>query len=396
MTSVFACLICAFAAFGVGYAWARRGRVAAPVPLPPAVPESGSREAALACLAPMADPIVILDARDRVAWANPPAMQHLLPEGDVIGSDVAVSVRSADFLEALRRFRRDTLPVSPPAEMVLRRGPRAPERVFDFTCGALPESAGFGPGAALILFADQTRLRRLEAVRREFVANVSHDLRTPVTIIKGYARTLAEDYAAMAEEDRLRFVEKIRRNSDRLHGLLESLLELAAAEGLPAPELKTGALHHAVREALDMLEGPLAAGGLAAVLDLGADESRVAVNVEATGRIVRNLLENALRYATGATRVRIITRDDPAAGCVILRVEDDGPGVPEAEYDKVFRRFYRTEKSRSLAHGGAGLGLSIVKRLVKIQGGDIRAEGVRPRGFAVEMRFPRLEEPGVA
>lgn len=379
--------VAVLAAFGCGYALAlRRGRRCAAEAAPAPAVASEARAAVEVCVAAVPEPVLILDARDHVVFANAAAGARLLPEGEPIGRDAAVLVRSADFVELLRALRAGG--AVPAVEIAVRSGLRSPERTLALSAGFLPAAAGYGPGAVVLVFSDLTRLRRLESVRREFVANVSHDLRTPVTIVKGYVQTLAEDFASMDESDRLRFMEKIRRNTERLHALLESLLELAGAEGDAAPVLRRGVLHHAVTEAVDMLSDRLAAAGLGISLDLAADDAAVAVDAEAMGRVVRNLLENTLRYATGATRVRLSTAPDAVTGGLTLRVADDGPGVPEGEYAKVFRRFYRTEKSRSQAHGGLGLGLSIVKRLVKTQGGEIRAEASRPKGFAVVIDLP--------
>ncbi len=383
-------------AFGAGHAVSRRMSRAGPaLPATPEAPAAVVPEPGVLALASVVgDAMLILDARDRVAAANPAALADLVPAGEVLGVDAAVLVRSADFVEGLRCRRADMAAAIVTGEVVLRRGPRAPERVFLARYGALPESAGFGPGAVAVVFTEVTRVRRLEAVRREFVANVSHDLRTPVTIIKGYAQALAEDYAAMADEDRIRFVEKIHRNTERMHALLESLLELARAEGDAGPELRCGVLHRAIEDAVDMLSDRLASAGITVSFDLAADDTAIAADAESMARIVRNLLENTLRYATGATRVSLTTAPAAETGGCELRVADDGPGVPEVEYAHVFRRFYRTEKSRSQAHGGLGLGLSLVKSLVKAHGGDVRAEPVRPHGFCVVITLPRAAGDG--
>ena len=232
----------------------------------------------------------------------------------------------------------------------------------------------------------------LENLRREFVANVSHDLRTPVTIVKGAAHMLVEDYAGMADADRLRFLEKIQRNTKRLHILLEDLLELSSLEDSGAAALHTerGRLHAELRDTTEALVDRLASAGLTVEFDLRGDDSRVAVDAPKFSRVVQNLLENTLRYASGATRVRFSTRIE--GDQFLLRLEDDGPGVAQSEYGKVFERFYRAEKSRSTAGGGSGLGLSIVKHIILAHGGTVGAEPVIPRGFAVAITLPCLRE----
>lgn len=388
-------------AFASGFALSRylakrRGGVA-PSPACAVVavsPASASGSSALEAFASVAEGcVVVLDARDRVVFANTVACELLDFPAVYAGEPVAVLVRSADFLECLQRVRATGLVPERSVEVVLRRGPRADELAFSLKLGMLPGAGGYGEGALVVVLTDVSHLRRLESVRREFVANVSHDLRTPVTIIKGYTMTLSEDYALMDDVDRLRFLEKIRRNTERLHGLLESLLELAAAEGAPTAPLRTGAMHQAVLEAVDMLSDRLTESGLRPELDLRADDGAVAVDPVAMGRVVRNLLENSLRYAVGATRVRVASRTDPGTGVTELSVEDDGPGVAAADYAKIFQRFYRAEKSRSLAHGGSGLGLAIVRSLVRAQGGEVLAESAQPHGFVVRITLPRATAP---
>ena len=333
--------------------------------------------------------VLILDAKDRIAVFNRAAAEAFRLSDETRGSDAAVVVRSADFIRTLREIREGSKPPRPesPVEITVRRGPREPEAVFRLTGALLPDDTGFGAGALALVFSDITKLRRLEAMRGEFVANVSHDLRTPVTIIKGYVRTLEEDFDSMDAEDRRRFLEKTRRATDRLHTLLESLLELANSESGATAEPVFGVLNRAVTEAVEAMSERLAERNLVAETLLSADDSRVALDPVAMQRVLQNLLENACRYATGASRVRLLSRAKESGG-VELRVEDDGPCVVAADHEKLFRRFYRAEKSRSLAHGGAGLGLSIVKSLVMAQGGEVRAEPAAPRGLAIVMTFP--------
>jgi two-component system phosphate regulon sensor histidine kinase PhoR len=351
----------------------------------PVKPEFGPGFAVLA--EALREVVLVLDKDDRLVFFNSAA--RVLPgvESSVLGRDAAVLVRSADFLEHLRKVRAGSPPAGA-AEVLIRRGALGSELALEAVFAPLPDSAGFGSAALAVVMADVSRLRRLEGVRREFVANVSHDLRTPVTIVKGYASALVEDYAGMDDVSRLRFLEKIQRNAQRLHILLEDLLELSSLEdgGLALdPEPKV--LHNVLRETAEVLSDRLAAAKLSIELNLAADDGRVAVDAPKMSRVIQNLLENVLRYASGvATRVKISTAIN--GKLFEIRIEDDGPGVAQAEYEKVFERFYRAEKSRSTAGGGSGLGLSIVKHIVLAHDGLVRAEPARPRGFAVVITLP--------
>ena len=332
----------------------------------------------------------ILDCRDRLVFANAAARERFSFGDAQLGLDAAILVRSADFIARLRTVREpDAEAPLGGQEIVLRRGPREGERIYAMRAGLLPPSAGFGEGAMAVSLVDLTRVRHLERLRREFVANVSHDLRTPVTILKGYAQALCEDFAVMDDGNRLRFLEKIRRNVERLHALLESMVELAAADEGAALSLKAGAVNGVLRDAVDTMADRLAERGLSVEFECLANDSLVEVDPMRFSRIIINVLENVLRYAHGAKRVRLRTLCD--AEGFHVRVEDDGPGLASAaEYERVFERFFRVEKSRSPVHGGSGLGLAIVKNMVLSHGGTVRAEPVIPRGFAVVITLPLL------
>lgn len=374
---------------GVFFARRRAGSGGAPAEAAPAAPVTGADSGpGFAVLAEaLREVVLVLDKDDRLVFFNSAARVIPGVEVSVLGRDAAVLVRSADFLEHLRRVRAGTSSAGA-AEVLIRRGALGSELALEAVFAPLPDSAGFGPAALAVVMADVSRLRRLEGVRREFVANVSHDLRTPVTIVKGYADALVEDYEGMDDESRLRFLEKIQRNTRRLHVLLEDLLELSSLEDggaalNPVPCVLNGVL----RETAEVLADRLAVAKVAIELDLAADDSRVAVDAPKMSRVVQNLLENVLRYASGAaTRVKISTAIN--GKFFEVRIEDDGPGVAQAEYEKVFERFYRAEKSRSTAGGGSGLGLSIVKHIVLAHDGAVRAEPARPKGFAVVISLP--------
>jgi two-component system, OmpR family, phosphate regulon sensor histidine kinase PhoR len=350
-----------------------------------ALPDSGPGFAVLA--EALREVVLVLDKDDRLVFFNSAA--RVIPgiEDAALRRDAAVLVRSADFLEHLRKVRAGAARPGA-AEVLIRRGTFGAELALEAAFAPLPESAGFGTSALAVVMADVSRLRRLEGVRREFVANVSHDLRTPVTIVKGYADALVEDYAGMDDDSRLRFLEKIQRNTRRLHVLLEDLLELSSLEDGGSPlNPKPGALNDVLREIAEVLTDRLSEAKLSVILNLAADDLRVAVDAPKMSRVFQNLLENVLRYAAGAaTSVKISTAIN--GELFEIRIEDDGPGVAQAEYEKVFERLYRAEKSRSTAGGGSGIGLSIVKHIVLAHDGSVRAEPARPKGFAVVITLP--------
>ena len=334
-----------------------------------------------ALLAPLTDAVLVVDAQDRLRLANPAAAALFdLSEGDSGGSIVPL-VRSADFIELVRRARAEG---GARSTILLNRAPLSD--VWIQAAGARTDPEAFGDGAAIFVLADVTALKRLQAMERDFVTNVSHDLRTPVTILRGYAETLAEDQATMSAEDRARFTQKIVSSVGRLQGLVEGLLALASLESSQDVRREPGALHVAAREVTEEFSARCKAAGVKLVLQLGAADGGAADPVQAR-RLVQNLIDNALAHAAGMSRLLIATRDTLSG--VELSVEDDGAGVPPADLPRLFDRFYRTDKSRRA--GGSGLGLSIVRQVAELHGGSATVEPVRPKGLRITVTLPSVD-----
>ena len=330
-------------------------------------------------LAPLTDAVLVVDARDQLRLANPAAKALFnLSESD-LGESVVPLVRSADFIDLVRRVRKE----GGAGEMiVLHRAPLADAWIQ--AAGARTDPEAFGEGAVIFVLTEVTALKRLQAMEREFVTNVSHDLRTPVTILRGYAETLVDDHEKMSVEDRTRFLKKIVSSVGRLQGLVEGLLALASLESsTDQMQREPQALNKACREAAEEFDARCRAAGVALELKLEASEAE-ADPVQAR-RLIQNLIDNALAHAAGATKISIITRT--TASGAILEVEDNGAGVAPAEISRLFDRFYRTDKSRRA--GGSGLGLSIVRQVAELHGGSVTAENTRPHGLRVTVTLPQ-------
>ena len=265
-------------------------------------------------------------------------------------------------------------------------------RWLEVSAANLEEGLQYEGPLTLFFFHDITRQKGLERMRTEFVANLSHELRTPVTIIRGFAETLLEDDAILSPEEKARFLRKILDNADRQHTLLKDLLLLSRLEST---------------EVILQLEEMSVSGFLKEVSEgwrqvLGKDGRTLECNFEPGHDVVRadplrmsqmmnNLFENILKHAREFTRVSIGTRLHERN--VILYIEDDGAGIPEKDLPHVFQRFYRVEKGRSRELGGTGLGLSIVKHIVGQHGGQIHADSQRGKGTRIEVTLPLLNEP---
>ncbi|HLZ38321.1 MAG TPA: ATP-binding protein [Mycobacteriales bacterium] len=265
------------------------------------------------------------------------------------------------------------------ADLELPRGPFGTD-LFVVHARAAPL-----PGAGtLLVLDDRTEARRVEAVRRDFVANVSHELKTPVVGLTLLAEAIAD--AADDPEAVRRFAGRMQRESDRLGRLVRDLLELSRLQGAePRPEPAPVPLDRVVTEAVDRCR--VAAGARAITLVTGGDTGLTVHGDERQlATAVGNLVENAVAYSPDGTRVAVTTRS--AGDIVEVSVTDEGIGIPAADLERIFERFYRVDPARSRATGGTGLGLAIAKHVANNHGGEVRVWSVEGSGSTFTLRLP--------
>ncbi len=244
-------------------------------------------------------------------------------------------------------------------------------------------------GGAVVAFFDLTAVRRLETVRRDFVANVSHELKTPLTIIGGFAETLAVDDPPPAR--RKEFAEMIRSNAHRMQRLVDDLLDLSRIEsGGWVPNPSPTDVRALASEIAEQLRRSADSKGI--TFEIAVDESAATVHADPTAlrQIMANLLENAVRHTGGGT---VSIRTSRGSGGVTVQVADTGPGIPAEHLSRIFERFYRVDTGRARSSGGTGLGLAIVKHLVEAHGGHARADSAVGRGTTIRVFFP--DRPGL-
>jgi signal transduction histidine kinase len=238
-------------------------------------------------------------------------------------------------------------------------------------------------GGSVTTFLDITELRRLEKVRSDFVANASHELKTPLTSIRGFAETLVEDDPPT--ELRRQFLGLIRDNTLRLQRLVDDLLDLSRLESggwsAGSESVKMAPL---VQEAWDLVREE---GSKPIDFEIHGD-ARAMGDRRGLVQVFRNLFENAVRHTpvNGSVRVEIDAGGD--TGTVAIAVVDDGEGIPAQSLPRIFERFYRADSSRARDYGGTGLGLAIVKHLVGSMGGRVRAESRLGHGTAIRITLP--------
>jgi signal transduction histidine kinase len=239
-----------------------------------------------------------------------------------------------------------------------------------------------GGGAVLVLH-DITGLKRLETIRRDFVANVSHELKTPLTVIRGYAETLAgEDVPAEVRRD---FLEKVLANARRMQQLVDDLLDLSRIEsGAWSPRPEPVPLGPLVQEVWGTLKPRADAARL--TLTTRIADATLYADPQAARQILLNVLDNAVRYTPSGGRITVTAA--PAPGGIEIEIGDTGPGIPGEHLPRIFERFYRVDPARSRELGGTGLGLAIVKHLVEAHAGRVEARSTLGAGTTIRIHLP--------
>src|SRR5437899_5300269 len=251
---------------------------------------------------------------------------------------------------------------------------------------ATRNSAGEITGA-LVLFHDITELKKMDQVRRDFVANISHELRTPLSILRGYIETLL-DNPKTPHEELLRILRVMERHSNRLELLVEDLLTLAQLEsGNPDLQLEIVDLPEFLREMIRDWEKKLATKQLSIVVDISPTLSPIRADRTRLQEAVYNLLDNAVKYSREQGEIRLSARQRD--GQIELSVSDEGIGIAGEDLPRIFERFYRADKARSPDRvRGTGLGLAIVKHVAQLHGGRVEAESQLGRGTTIRVILP--------
>ncbi len=334
-----------------------------------------------AVLGVLSSSAVVIDSNDRVLQASEAARSFGLVKGDelVVGELLALA----------RQVRRDG--EIREGEIDISTG-GIPNRTTSFALRVAPLGPAVGGGGlVLILVEDQTERRRVEEVRRDFVANTSHELKTPVGALALLAETV-EDAADDPEAVR-RFAGRMRQEATRLTNLVQDMITLSRIQAAePIPDPMPVDLDSVVAEALDRGRMKATARGIELALT-GTRRLFVLGDEELLVTALRNLLDNAVAYSPEKTRVVVSTkRVSPVA--VELSVADQGIGIPERDLERIFERFYRVDPARSRVTGGTGLGLAIVKHVTAAHGGQVTVTSKEGAGSTFTLRLP--SRPGAS
>jgi len=333
-----------------------------------------------AILASMIEGVAVVSARERILFSNY-AFSQILGIGDpreIKSRPLLEVVRQPDLLDIIRKSLAAQEQVT--SEIVL-----GTVRPRSFVVTAAPVLAANEPGAVLVLH-EITELRRLERVRQDFVANVSHEFRTPLTAIQGFAETLLSG-AIDDPENRRRFVEIIRDHAGRLAALTEDLLKLSRIE---AGELKLNfqpvQVEQLVASCLETAQLKASRKQLRLTVHFPSDLPSMRGDPNRLQEVLQNLLDNAVQYTPGGGKVEVFASQ--SNGNVVVTVADNGIGIPQAEQDRIFERFYRVDTARSREVGGTGLGLSIARHIVEAHGGRIWVESAVGEGSQFHFSIP--------
>jgi two-component system phosphate regulon sensor histidine kinase PhoR len=347
-----------------------------------AAAESQGRELE-AILDAMSEAVLALDSGLAIRIVNPAARTLFGLEGDSTGKRLLEATRSS----ALQEVAASCLESGQNEEAEISLFfPSSSERVFRALAAPLKGDARGGSGGVVLVLGDITTLRRLERVRRDFVANVSHELRTPVQLVKGFAESLREGALEEPEQAR-RFVGIIERNAARMENLISDLLSLASLEREDGSRLKTE-----LTSIESILEGarqailPKAAGKGISVLVECDEELKAKAEAALLEQAVVNLIDNAVKYSPPDTTILVSAWGEE--GFLLIEVRDQGFGIPASDLNRIFERFYRVDKARSRELGGTGLGLAIVKHIAIAHGGDVSVESWEGEGSTFRIRIP--------
>lgn len=337
----------------------------------------------IAVLSSMIEGVIAIDMNDEIIGINEAAAKMFnISRNDVKGKSIQATLRNSDINKALENILNENTAVQESIVVFNDKG----ENFFDTFITPICNSANHRIGT-LLVFHDITQKRRLDIMRKDFVANVSHEIRTPLTAIKGFVETL--HYCIDKDKKETgRFLQIIIKHVNRLEVILDDLLSLAKLEKKEEAKefvFEKRCIKNVLETAVQVLESK-------------AKEKNINIEIKCDGKIMAmidaglfeqaivNLLDNAIKYSPDKTAISINARRDEKK--ISIGIEDSGCGIPKEHIPRLFERFYRVDKARSRELGGSGLGLSIVKHIVKAHGGDVYAESSLGRGSTFTILLP--------
>jgi len=334
----------------------------------------------------MVNGALILDANHRITFSNTSCNKIFGRGSEIKGRRLEAVIESIEVLEALAKISRGEQPNLIEFKFKLN----GTISIFEMSAALLSKISVSEKEVYLLLFRDITEIRQAEIMRKDFVANASHELRTPITMIKGFSETLLEP-SKLNEKYRRDFINKIFKNSIRLQTLVDDLLSLSELEGSQQPISPTTNKLCDILKGIDIyLQDKPHIDTNKIKFDIVEEEEGFLFDAIKVALAIGNLIDNAFKYAGDCKKVLISTKFEDQGKVITCSVRDDGNGIPEPDLKRIFERFYVVDKGRSREKGGTGLGLSIVKHIAEAHGGYVSAESELGKGSVFNFSLPRF------
>ena len=336
-------------------------------------------------LSGMREGILIINRSSRITLCNRALMDFFPEVKKFLDRTVLEVFRRHEMQHAVEENLRTAR--AKDIELSFDSSPSGPCRILRIHISAITAEKEVSPRAAIMVFQDVTDVRALEAVRREFLANVSHEFRTPLTIVNGYVETLRDgeiDDPDMAQKS----LEAIHRNVRRLSLLLEDLLDISTLENRARPlDCLRSDLRETAERVVEHLAPRISERNAAVVIEWTPEARFAEVDPSRIEQVFSNLLANALQHGE-SPRLEVRFEGLRQGDEILMTVSDNGPGIPLEDQAHIFERFYRVHKHRSRDAGGTGLGLSIVKNIVLAHGGTVSVSSTPGCGASFQIRLP--------
>ena len=330
----------------------------------------------------MGEGVMVTDSRGVITLVNPAFRALLDLREDVEGKPLMDITRHPSLNEAFRKLIETKTECAEEFILPMNGG----KTVQTHWVPLLEKEVLLG---VVAVFHDISDLKRLEKIRRDFVANVSHELRTPVTVIKGYAETLLDGVLSTDPEKAAVFLEKIHRHAGRLASLIGDLLILSELEsGVTTPEAAPVAIGPVIDHVCTLLEEKALSKNISIIQPGSGETGEVLADRAKLEQVLVNLLDNAIKYTQDNGTITISSAE--TEGMLTIAVSDTGIGIPDNDLPRIFERFYRVDAARSREQGGTGLGLAIVKHILQLYGGSISVESRPGKGstFSITLKKP--------
>ena len=327
--------------------------------------------------------VVLIDENDQIEIINPEAVSILNLKTRMVDRPFDALIQSVRLVELIETVQEDGQGIQEEIEFYIPESRMIDVNIIPYKFGLQTESYQ----SILVLLYDITRNRKLETIRTEFVANASHELRTPVTAIKGFSETLLDgalDDPTLAKQ----FVSIIAKESHRLEVIIGDILELSRVEKKDEPlEGKVFDLVESGRTILKLFDKKVTDKGIKTNFSSNKSHLPIHSNQHRVEQIMTNLIDNAINYSEQGGELLLAVEE--VTDGFLIQVSDTGIGIPEEDQERIFERFYRVDKGRSRNSGGTGLGLSIVRNLVKLLGGTITVSSQVGKGSTFKVFLPK-------